>query len=242
MIVAFSVARESVIKAKQSQTEFIAKFVHFLRAYKDADGTLKEEMLADIEYLLATNQCRLGKTFPVVGAGPGIFRTPLHYAAELGQLAVVKLLLEKKFKVEVDLKIQETETQTPQAGMTALHYAALHGHSDVAEYLLKKEANVLLTDNLGSPTTYFSVASGSRKMMNVIFKATHEKRPAVTVEALLSERDSNNHDLGFVTRTMRVNANKFKELLKNIFPSNATRKRYEYTVRYQLVFCSDGLH
>ena len=67
---------------------------------------------------------------------------PLHAAAQAGDLAEVKEL------VESGISVHSVNSQ----GATPLHWAAFKGHTDVAKYLLRKGAKVnALTDKGSTP-------------------------------------------------------------------------------------------
>jgi hypothetical protein len=73
---------------------------------------------------------------------------PIHDAAKNGDLAYVRLELEKG--VDVDLKNLKSMQETP------LHFAAEGGQKEVAEYLISKGANVNAISSFGHmriPTT-----------------------------------------------------------------------------------------
>jgi len=78
-------------------------------------------------------------------------RTPLHWAASSGSLAIVSYLIDQKAEVD---KIDET-------GWTALHIAVSAGHDDVVRELVGAGADVKKTNSNGlSPLHY--AASKSR--------------------------------------------------------------------------------
>jgi ankyrin repeat protein len=73
---------------------------------------------------------------------------PIHDAAKNGDLAYVRLELEKG--VDVNLKNLKSMQETP------LHFAAEGGQKEVAEYLISKGANVNAISSFGHmriPTT-----------------------------------------------------------------------------------------
>jgi ankyrin repeat protein len=58
-------------------------------------------------------------------------KTPLHYAAERGSLALCKLLVDRNADIDC---------HTYPTGRSPLFLAAINGHTDVCEYLLSKGA------------------------------------------------------------------------------------------------------
>src|SRR5258706_4259760 len=80
--------------------------------------------------------------------------TPLHQAALLGQMEVVRSLLDKGAAIEA----------TDGDGQTPLFAAAGLGHEAVAEALLERGASVRVRDRAGRTALHWAVASGSEEM------------------------------------------------------------------------------
>ncbi len=77
--------------------------------------------------------------------------TPLHYAAQEGDLEVVKELIEKH-NISVDIRTGEHQR-------TPLHLSALEGNLETVKYLISKKADLLLTDTAKSNALHYA-ASG----------------------------------------------------------------------------------
>ncbi len=81
--------------------------------------------------------------------------TPLHYAAEMGHMAVVELLLAN----EADVNARS------QNGATPLHAAVLSGKKDVLELLLANGANYDEHDNDGMTPLHYAAENGNREIV-----------------------------------------------------------------------------
>ncbi|OHT05850.1 hypothetical protein TRFO_26276 [Tritrichomonas foetus] len=80
---------------------------------------------------------------------------PIHFACKVGNLLIVRLLLQSK-RVNVN-------EGAKGINKTPLHYAAKHGHLDIVEYLLKKrkvDVNCQTTDRLLTPL-HFACMKGN---------------------------------------------------------------------------------
>jgi len=75
---------------------------------------------------------------PDMRSGDGV--TPLMYAAKLGDLRSVNILLKAGAKIDL---------QDPLLGWSALHYAAANGQDDIYQVLLSAGANPNLSDGQG---------------------------------------------------------------------------------------------
>jgi ankyrin repeat protein len=82
--------------------------------------------------------------------------TPLHFAIIKGDVATVKLLIEKGSDVN----------SKTSGGITPLHLAAVSGNADVARLLLERGADVNARDNVGRiPLHYASNASVAKMLI-----------------------------------------------------------------------------
>lgn len=87
----------------------------------------------------------------LAGIKDGLGRTPLHIAAEQGDLRIVNVLINAGCKVnEIDFL----------KGYTALHYAALYNHNKIIRFLLSRNANLSIQDTDGNFPLHFSSANG----------------------------------------------------------------------------------
>jgi ankyrin repeat protein len=87
-------------------------------------------------------------------AEAGTGNTPLHRAAEAGQLMVAQFLLNNG---------ADTEAKS-QSGRTPLHRAAAAGHKAMVELLLSKHANVKATDKDGLTPLHLAAENGYRSV------------------------------------------------------------------------------
>lgn len=83
--------------------------------------------------------------------------TPLHYAAEAGDLEVVQALIEKD-GIPVDIR-------TGKCQRTPLHLAALAGELHLVKYLMRKKADWNAVDSASSNTLHYA-ALGTRYEAN----------------------------------------------------------------------------
>ncbi len=74
--------------------------------------------------------------------------TPLHYAAEVGDLDVVQELTEK-YEISVDITVGIYES-------TPLHLSALAGHLEVVKYLISKGADWSAADSKKSNSLHYA--------------------------------------------------------------------------------------
>ena len=81
----------------------------------------------------------LAETPAAVNAKDALGDTPLHVAAQVGDLELVKLLLAANADVNA----------RANAGWTALHWAAYWSHREMAELLLRNNANVNAKNSAG---------------------------------------------------------------------------------------------
>ncbi|KAI9770213.1 MAG: Ankyrin repeat domain-containing protein 44 [Geoglossum umbratile] len=97
-------------------------------------------------------------------------RTPLHLAAEQGNVEVVTLLL----KVDREINLVDTNE------LTALHLASENGHTEIAKLLLKDGANPDMTDDCGRTPLFIAFERGNLDMIRLLepktdLKATNNK-------------------------------------------------------------------
>ncbi len=86
--------------------------------------------------------------------------TPLHRAAQAGQLVVARFLLANG---------ADTEAKDQQwGGRTPLHYAAMAGHKAMIELLLSKKASVRAVDGSGNTPLHLAAMSGYRSVVEVL--------------------------------------------------------------------------
>jgi ankyrin repeat protein len=84
--------------------------------------------------------------------------TALHYAAEGGQLEVVKWL------IEMNANVNAAEND----GGTALHLAAARGHKTVVMELLNRQANIDVTDKLQRTALHYAAKGGHKEVGQIL--------------------------------------------------------------------------
>lgn len=89
--------------------------------------------------------------------------SPLHIAADTGNINIIKMLLEVE-NINVDLL-------TVDRGNTALHYAAEGGHTNVIKLLLNKKADVFIRNKKGQTPLHLGTRSQSAECVDLLLKA-----------------------------------------------------------------------
>lgn len=102
-------------------------------------------------------------------------RTPLHNAAEKGQLVVAQFLLDNHAEVNA----------TDQGKFTPLHWAAMKGHKSMVELLLARGANVNANSNGGTPL-YLAAQNGYRAVAEVLLANKAQVNPKGLAAAFAS--------------------------------------------------------
>ena len=108
--------------------------------------------VATLEVLLEINQHILSLPGEPAPKGAEVL-TPLHEAAQCGHLAVVRLLLDPKYQVDVDA------VSSPH-NLTALHMAARIGQSHIVRALKEANASLDAVDNKGYDALAFAAQGG----------------------------------------------------------------------------------
>jgi len=86
--------------------------------------------------------------------------TPLHYAAYLGQAAIVELLLAHDAKPDIG----------NDSGITAVMYAASQGHVAVLRLLLQNGATPQMRDQHGDNALHWAVTGGSALVVRELLR------------------------------------------------------------------------
>ncbi|WP_264736308.1 ankyrin repeat domain-containing protein [Wolbachia endosymbiont (group A) of Rhinocyllus conicus] len=128
------------------------KFFEIIRNVSESEGLNKDNLLERIgsklkgvnpEAYSTYNNLKIDKLFMIQDLDKIASYTLLHLAVECNSVPIVKLLLEKKVKVD------EQISGDVNSKFTALHIAALHGHQEMVQLLLDANANPSLKDSQG---------------------------------------------------------------------------------------------
>ncbi len=90
-------------------------------------------------------------------------RSPLHLAAEMGDAAMLRLLLGYNYIVNKD-----------HSGKTALHLAVIKGAADAVEVLLDAGMDATLQDKEGETALHFACAKGYKKIVELLMQRVPE--------------------------------------------------------------------
>ncbi len=93
--------------------------------------------------------------------------TPLHYAAEKGDLGVVKELIQRR---GVPVDIRTGHQRTP------LHLAALEGNLEIVEYLIAKNADIKSVDKEGSNALHYAALGTDGELNTAIVRYLVEQK------------------------------------------------------------------
>ena len=96
--------------------------------------------------------------------------TPMHIAAQYGQLDVVKLLMDEEY--DISRQPRNLYNDTP------LHYAALNGRLEVVEYLMKQRGiEKEPRDQSGQTPLHAAAKNGHLNVVKLLMKITDNKEP-----------------------------------------------------------------
>jgi ankyrin repeat protein len=91
-------------------------------------------------------------------------KTPLMLAAERGNLNMVRMLIERRSKAELDVTCRSTFC----LGNTALLLAAEKGHFEIVKLLLEANANPNATDRNGNTAVHFAAKRGETAILQLL--------------------------------------------------------------------------
>jgi ankyrin repeat protein len=103
-------------------------------------------------------------------------RTPLHYAAELGTLQVVQLLLVEYTILKGPGEIRAFINAASSAGETALMLAASQGNKEVAELLVSKGAGVDASSTSGQTALDHAAEAGHQRIIEHLIRNNADLR------------------------------------------------------------------
>lgn len=138
--------------------------------------TIDQENRQKLIALLLGNGCD-------VNAKSTLGDTPLHCAASLGNVAVLKQLIDQGAKIE-----EEDEN-----GCTPLHYAAMFGQADAIEALIKHGANVQAKNNKNANPLHLAVKFKNKNSEKIA-------KSLIDHGVKLDERDANDETVLDIAR------------------------------------------
>ena len=134
--------------------------------------------------------------------------TPMHIAAQYGQLEVVKLLMDEDY--DISKQPRNLYYDTP------LHYAALNGRLEVVEFLMKqKNIENEPRDQSGQTPLHAAAKNGHLNVVKLLMKIMDDKQPRD------SQENTPLHEavqiIGNKQRSILVHLNSFKYLIFLLF-------------------------
>ncbi|MGL5028716.1 MAG: ankyrin repeat domain-containing protein [Wolbachia pipientis] len=148
------------------------KFFEIIRNVSESEGLNKDNLLERIGSELkgvnsgvysTYNNLKIDKMFSILDSDKTVNCMLLHLAVECNSVPIVKLLLEKKVKVD------EQTSGDVNSKFTALHIAALHGHQEIVQLLLNNNANPSLKDSQGrTPRDIVGDVEGKKAIIKML--------------------------------------------------------------------------
>ncbi len=147
------------------------------------------------------NNLKIDKLFMIQDLDKIASYTLLHLAVECDSVPIVKLLLEKKVKVD------EQISGDVNSKFTALHIAALHGYQKIVQHLLGANANPSLKDSQGrTPRDIVGDVEGKNAIIEMLERATltrdkentkaSVRKRVLVLEERLKENNNENNTRG----------------------------------------------
>ncbi|HEX8522693.1 MAG TPA: ankyrin repeat domain-containing protein [Tepidisphaeraceae bacterium] len=127
---------------RHSPQWFVAKFQELSTYYGQYYGHLGDERTL----MLVSNMC-FGTPPDRIDGRDAVGRTPLHIAAEAGDIKTMQALVERGADVNVQVKSDEYENA--DWGNTPLHLAARNGKTDAVQYLVFRGASINAVNHRG---------------------------------------------------------------------------------------------
>ncbi len=170
------------------------KFFEIIRNVSESEGLNKDNLLERIGSELkginpgaysTYNNLKIDKLFMIQDSDKTVNCMLLHLAVECNSVPIVKLLLEKKVKVD------EQMSGDVNSKFTALHIAALRGHQEIAQLLLDANANPLLKDSRGqTPRDIVGDVEGKKAIIEMLEAASSSTRDNENTKASVVERSA----------------------------------------------------
>jgi len=168
------------------------KFFEIIRNVSESEGLNKDNLLERIGSELkginpgaysTYNNLKIDKLFMIQDSDKTVNCTLLHLAVECNSVPIVKLLLEKKVKVD------EQMSGDVNSKFTALHIAASHGHQEMVQLLLDANANPSLKDSRGrTPRDIVGDVEGKKAIIEMLEAASSSTRDNKNTKASVVER------------------------------------------------------
>ncbi|WP_265036086.1 ankyrin repeat domain-containing protein [Wolbachia endosymbiont (group A) of Anomoia purmunda] len=129
------------------------------------------------------NNLKIDKLFMIQDSDKTVNCMLLHLAVECNSVPIVKLLLEKKVKVD------EQMSGDVNSKFTALHIAASHGHQEIVQLLLNNNANPSLKDSQGrTPRDIVGDVKDKKAIIKMLEAASSLTRDNENTKASVVER------------------------------------------------------
>ncbi|WP_425385951.1 ankyrin repeat domain-containing protein [Wolbachia endosymbiont (group A) of Barypeithes pellucidus] len=168
------------------------KFFKIIRNVSESEGLNKDNLLERIGSELkginpgaysTCNNLKIDKLFMIQDSDKTVNCMLLHLAVEYNSVPIVKLLLEKKVKVD------EQMSGDVNSKFTALHIAALHGHQEIVQLLLNNNADPSLEDSRGqTPRDIVGDVEGKKAIIEMLEAASSLTRDHENTKASVVER------------------------------------------------------
>ncbi|WP_353274160.1 ankyrin repeat domain-containing protein [Wolbachia endosymbiont (group A) of Ennomos erosarius] len=168
------------------------KFFEIIRNVSESEGLNKDNLLERIGSELkginpgaysTYNNLKIDKLFMIQDSNKTVNCMLLHLAVECNSVPIVKLLLEKKVKVD------EQMSGDVNSKFTALHIAASHGHQEIVQLLLNNNANPSLKDSQGrTPRDIVGDVEGKKAIIEMLEVASSLTRDNENTKASVVER------------------------------------------------------
>merc|ERR1712241_802205 len=110
---------------------------------------------------------------PEQGKSPG--RTPLHFAAQKGQLNIFKYYKEELNYT--DINPGQVSDDEKLNGRTPLHWASQHGHIELAKYIIEGLDNKSPSDANGATPLHLAAQFGHLDIVKLIAPFVSDKNP-----------------------------------------------------------------
>ena len=150
-------------KIIQSIRSTLEKFQKVGKSWDEAFNTLNTDALRDLG--VSVKKVYIEKYRTLL---ENLNLTPLHIAAIIGQLKMVKCIM---------IKLEDKNPRIND-GRTPLHAAAFRGHLNIVKYLMEVLKDKIPRDNAGNTPLHFAAENGQFKVSKYIIDNVEDKNPA----------------------------------------------------------------